>query len=82
MTNEKDETKKDEYRVRDIILRLYQNNDPKYEILEKKKNDDGIEEYITRKIDWKDIMIITPSKGSLSKYTKALREVGIPCHVE
>ena len=68
MTNEKDETKKDEYRVRDIILRLYQNNDPKYEILEKKKNDDGIEEYITRKIDWKDRIVIP--QFNIDKYCR------------
>lgn len=71
------ESDKDEKKVRDIILKLYDNND--YQIAVKNNKENTI---IYRKLDWKDFMLITPSKPALAKYTKVFREAGIPYFVE
>lgn len=68
---------KDEYKVRDIILKLYDND--KYLISEKKNHGKDV---IYRKLDWSDFMVITPSKPALANYTKVFRDVGIPYYVE
>lgn len=76
------DNQKDEYKVKDLILKLYQNPDIKYQLSEKVRNNAGGLSYISRKIDWKDIMVITPTKGSLIKYTTLFKECGIPYYVE
>ena len=63
--------------VKDIILKLRNN----YEISEKIKHGDETR-YEKRKLDWKDFMLITPTKSSLSKYAKVFRQYGIPYFVE
>lgn len=71
---------KDEIKVANILLKIHDNQD--FLIVEKKK-DKNKKEYIEKRvIDWNDIMIITPSKPSLSNYTKTFREKGIPYFVE
>lgn len=71
---------KDEYKVANIILKIHKND--KYKIVEKKKDEDGNKYIDTRTIDWKDIMLITPSKPALANYTKVFREKSIPYFVE
>lgn len=73
----KEENDKDEVKVRNIILKLYNNDN--YLISEKKNHGKDIN---YRKLDWSDFMVITPSKPALANYTKAFREVGIPYYVE
>lgn len=69
----KSEDEKDQYQVANVILKLINNDD--YQIFDKdlEKN---------RKLDFKDFMLITPAKGTLSKYTKVFREYKIPYFIE
>jgi len=71
---------KDEYKVANIISKIHNNDN--YKIVEKKKDKDSNSYVISRNIDWKDIMLITPSKPSLANYTKVFRQKGIPYFVE
>ncbi len=70
----------DQAEVKDIILKLYDND--KYQILDKRKDKNGNIEIVKRRIKWDDFMIITPTKGCIPKYTKEFRNSGIPCFVE
>ncbi len=74
-----DETKKDEYLVTDMILKLHDNES--FMISERKKIGDNFVPF-ERKLEWKDFMLITPTKSALAKYTKLFRLNGIPYYVE
>ena len=74
-----DDSQKDEYLVTDMILKLH--NNESFMISEKRKTENGFESY-QRKLEWKDFMLITPTKGTLAKYTRLFRQHGIPCYVE
>lgn len=69
----------DEYKVKTIIQKLVNNKD--YQITEKVKTN-GKVEYQKRCLDYKDFMVITPSKPVLGKYVSVLKENKIPYYVE
>lgn len=69
----------DPYKVKEIILGIMSGG---LKIREKDKDENGNEIYIYRKPEYKDFMLITPSKTKLGDYMQMFKKNNIPFRIE